>query len=74
MDEEQFAHLPDRLEVRERQYQVHRQGFRVTTIPLVTTLLDATLYPVEALAQLYYARWGIETNCAHLKTTMGLDI
>ena len=74
MDEEQFAHLPDRLEVRELQYQVQRKGFRVTKITLVTTLLDATLYPVEALAQLYYARWGIETNFAHLKTTMGLDV
>ena len=73
MDKEQFRHLPERLEVRELQYRVHRKGFRVTTITLVTTLLDATLYPVEALAQLYYARWGIETNFAHLKTTMGLD-
>jgi hypothetical protein len=58
MDKEQFGHLPERLEVRELQYRVHRKGFRVTTIPLVTTLLAATLYPVEALAQLYYARWG----------------
>jgi Transposase DDE domain len=73
MDKEQFAHLPDCLEVRELQYQVQRKGFRVTKITLVTTLLDAALYPVEALAQLYYARWGIETNFAHLKTTMGLD-
>jgi hypothetical protein len=61
MDKEQFRHLPERLEVRELQYQVQRKGFRVTTITLVTTLLDATLYPVDALAQLYYARWGIET-------------
>jgi hypothetical protein len=74
MDEEQFAHLPERLEVRELQYQVHKKGFRVKKITLVTTLLDATLYTVEALAQLYYARWGIETNFAHLKTTMGLDV
>jgi hypothetical protein len=74
MDKEQFRHLPERLEVRELQYRVHRKGFRVTTITLVTTLLDATLYSVEALAQLYYARWGIETNFAHLKTTMGLDV
>jgi hypothetical protein len=41
---------------------------------LVTTLLDATRYPVDALAQLYYTRWGIETNVAHVKTTMGLDV
>ena len=74
MEAEQFAHLPERLEVRELQYRVQRKGFRVTKITLVTTLLDATLYPVEALAQLYYARWGIETNFAHLKTTMGLDV
>jgi Transposase DDE domain len=74
MEEEQFAHLPDRLEVRELQYRVQRKGFRVKQIILVTTLLEATCYPVEALAQLYYARWGIETNFAHLKTTMGLDV
>jgi hypothetical protein len=74
MDEEQFGSLPDHLEVRERRYRVHRKGFRVQSVPLVTTLLDATRYPVEALAQLYYAQWGVETNFAHLKTTMGLDV
>jgi hypothetical protein len=74
MEAEQFAHLPDRLEVRELRYRVHRKGFRVKNITLVTTFLDAALYPVEALAQLYWARWGIETNFAHLKTTMGLDV
>ena len=66
--------LVARLEVRELQYRVHRKGFRVQTITLVTTLLDAACYPVEALAQLYWARWGIETHCAHWKTTMGLNV
>ena len=74
MDAEQFAHLPDRLEVRELRYRVHRKGFRVASMTLVTTLLEAALYTVEALAQLYWARWGIETNFAHVKTTMGLDV
>jgi hypothetical protein len=74
MEKAQFGHLPDHLEVRELRYQVHRKGFRVTSITLVTTLLDAVCYTVEALAQLYWARWGIETNFAHLKTTMGLDV
>jgi hypothetical protein len=74
MEAEQFASLPARLEVRELRYRVHRKGFRVKSITLVTTLLDAALYTVEALAQLYWARWGIETNFAHLKTTMGLDV
>jgi len=48
MDAEQFAHLPERLEGRERRYRVHRKGFRVKSIPLVTTLLEAALYTVEA--------------------------
>jgi hypothetical protein len=74
MDAEQFGHLPDRLEVRELRYRVRRKGFRVQSVTLVTTLLDAIRYPVDALAQLYYARWGVETNFAHLKTTMGLDV
>lgn len=74
MDAKQLAHLPDRLAVRELRYRVHRKGFRVKSITLVTTLLDATLYTSEALAQLYGARWGVETNFAHVKTTMGLDV
>jgi hypothetical protein len=74
MEQAQFALLPDHLEVRELRYQVHRKGFRVTSITLGTTLCDATRYPVEAFAQLSGARWGIATNFAHLKTTMGLDV
>ncbi len=74
MDEEQYAQLPESLEVRELRYPVQRPGFRVKTVILVTTLLDSDLYSVEALADLYCARWGIETNYGHLKTTMGLDV
>jgi hypothetical protein len=74
MDKEQFGHLPDRLAVRALRYRGHRKGFRVTEIPLVTTLRDAGLSPVAALAKLSWARGGIETNCAHVKTTMGLDV
>jgi hypothetical protein len=74
MDAKQFGQLPARLDVRELCYRVHRKGFRVQSVPLVTTLLDATLYTVEALAELYYARWGVETDFAHLKTTLGLDV
>ena len=74
MNTAQFAQLPDGLQVRELRYRVQRKGFRVKAITLVTTLVDTALYRVEALAQLYFARWGIETNYAHLKTTMGLAV
>jgi Transposase DDE domain len=74
MSEPQFASLPGFITVREVRYRVQRPGFRVTAVTLVTTLLDAETYTVDALASLYFARWGIETNLGHLKTTMGLDV
>ena len=70
---EQFAALPASLIVRELRFRIERPGFRVQEITLVTTLLDAQRYAKTALAQLYFERWRIETNFAHLKTTMGMD-
>ena len=60
--------------MRELRYRVEQKGFRVTTITLVTTLVDVDLYSLDDLADLFFARWGIETNFGHLKTTMGLDV
>jgi hypothetical protein len=50
MEAEQFAPLPDHLEVRELHYRVPSKGLWGTKIPLVPTLLDAGRYPVEAFA------------------------
>ena len=49
------------------------KGFRSQEITLVTTLLDAELYPKEALAELYNLRWSIEIDLRHLKTTMKME-
>ncbi len=74
MSVEQFAALPDSVVVRELRYAVHEKGFRPKQITLVTTLVDADAYSFEALADLYHQRWEIETNFAHLKTTMKMDV
>jgi hypothetical protein len=60
MAKDQFEALPESLIVREMTYQVGRRSFRTKTITLVTTLLDADLYPLEALAELYGIRWRLE--------------
>lgn len=73
-DQEQWRPRPDGVEVSALQDRGHRTGFRVTRIPVVTTLLDATLDSVDAFAQLSGARWGMATHVAHLQTTMGLDV
>jgi IS4 transposase len=74
MTAEEYAKLPGTLTVRELRYQVGAKGFRTRSVTLVTTLLDAEVYPPEALADLYLARWRVELNFRHLKTTMKMDV
>jgi hypothetical protein len=66
--------LPQTLRVREVHFQVTRPGFRTKTIILATTLLDATCYPREALAELYLRRWDMELWLRHIKTTLGMEM
>ncbi len=52
--------------------QYARPGFRPKWIYLFTTLLDASAYPAEELADLYGVRWQVELDLRYLKTQMGL--
>jgi DDE family transposase len=71
---EALAALPEALVLREVRYGIGRSGFRTRQITLVTTLLDAAVYRVDDLAELYRLRWQVETSLAHLKTTMQMEI
>jgi hypothetical protein len=71
---ETLAALPDSLVLREVRYQLETRGFRTRQITLVTTLLDAAVSPVAALAELYRQRWQVETFLAQLKITMRMDV
>jgi hypothetical protein len=74
MTAEEFAALPGELRVRELRYRIETPGFRTNEITLVTTLLEATVYPAEAVADLYYRRWQVELNFRHMKITMKMDV
>ena len=74
MTAEQYTTVPATIEVRELRYWTRRRGFRTRVVTLVTSLLEADLYPLEELAALYGRRWEVETNFAHLKTTMQMDV
>ena len=60
--------------LREVRYQIGTPGFRTRQVTLVTTLLDAEVYRVADLAELYRQRWQVETSLAQLKTTMQMDV
>lgn len=74
MSAAQFNSLPERITVRELRYQVNRKGFRVKQVTLATTLLDDQVFTLPEIAELFRRRWEIETNFAHIKTTMGMDV
>jgi len=74
MTAEQHAALPEYVVVRELRYRISRPGFRTRSVTLVTTLLDPEIYPAQALAELYAARWQVEVNLRHLKQTMGMKV
>lgn len=40
---------------------------------LATTLLDKEKYPAEIFKELYFMRWGIETNYDHLKSNIHVE-
>ena len=71
---ETLAALPDSLVLREVRYHLDTPGFRTRQVTLVTTLLDAAVYRVADLAELYRQRWQVETALAQLKTTMYMDV
>jgi len=74
MTAEGYAALPEEVTVRELRYRVEVPGYRVREITLVTSLLDAAVYPAEALAELYFRRWQVEVNIKHMKISMKMDV
>lgn len=70
MSDEQWAVMPESLQVRELRYTIPARGQRTRVVTIATTLLDPTLYPREAVAELYGLRWQVETHFAQLKTTL----
>lgn len=74
ISQEEYALLPEEVTVRELRYTVQTPGYRVGQVTLVTTLLDASVYPAEALADLYFRRWQVEVYLRDLKVVMKMDV
>ena len=74
LSKEEFAQLPSSLILREVHYYIIIPGFRTKQVTLITTLLDAQAYPVKELVKIYEARWDVELDLKHIKTTLGMDV
>ncbi len=74
MDEETYAQIPDEMTVRELRFKVEQPGFRVDNVVLVTTMLDATMYTKDELADLYLQRWNVELDLRSIKDVLQMDV
>jgi putative transposase len=73
MDEATYNSIPDRLELRELRYEVHRPGYRVKRITIATTLKDPAVHTAEHIAELYAKRWHQELDIRALKQTLNAE-
>ena len=69
----EYEALPNTMTLREIRLQVTQPGFRTRTILVVTTLLDATEYTADEIAQLYRRRWEAELHLRSLKIVLQMD-
>ena len=74
IDRQAYAALPDSLTIRECRVRVVQPGFRIQTLVMATTLLDAEAFTKDDLAQLYRCRWNAELDLRTLKTTMQMEM
>jgi hypothetical protein len=73
MDEQTFAEMPTRMQLRQITYATSIPGFRTKKVTVVTTLVDCEAYPRQAFVDLYRMRWHAELFIRDIKTTMGME-
>jgi hypothetical protein len=71
---EEYAALPATLTLRMIRLRVTTPGFRTRSVVLVTTLVDAEVYPAEAIRALYGRRWEVELHFQQIKTSLAMDV
>lgn len=74
MPQATFDALATTLRLRVVRFRCKVPGWRPDEITIVTTLLAPKRYSRAALAKLFHRRWDVETDLAHLKTTMGMEL
>lgn len=71
---EEWDALPAEITVRILRTSIQRPGFRTSELTVMTTLLDAALYPREEILSAYLRRWRMELCLDDLKTTLGMEM
>lgn len=74
LDRRSYRLLPESLTIRECRVRIRQPGFRIQTLLIATTLLNADEFSQEDLASLDRQRWNAELDLRSLKQTLQMDI
>jgi putative transposase len=74
MDQETYERMPASIQIREIEVQVQQPGFRVESLVVATTLVDADTCSRDDVAELYHQRWLAELDIRSIKVTLGMDV
>ena len=74
IEQKVYDTLPAFLLVRECRVRIEQPGFRVRSLVIATTLLDAEEYTKDDLTRLYRARWNIELDWRSIKDVLQMDV
>ena len=74
MDQATYESMPQTITLRQLEVKVHQDGFRVKSLIVVTTLIDAKEYTHEEIAELYHQRWLVELDIRTIKATLDMDV
>jgi hypothetical protein len=74
IDRKTYDALPEFLMVRECHVRVEQPGFRVKSLIIATTLLEADTFTKDDLATIYHVRWHAELNLRSLKETLQMRV
>jgi hypothetical protein len=74
LNRQTYEALPEFLMIRECRVRVEQPGFRVQTLIIATTLLDAGEFTKDDRAKRYRARWQAELDLRSLKETMQMRV
>ena len=74
MTKQEYATIPESLEVRLVDVQVNEPGFRTDQFTVATTILDHRVFTSEWIASAYRSRWLVELDIRMIKCSLGMEI
>lgn len=74
MSRAEYEAMPAELTIRELRVRVRDKTKRVRQLVIVSTLLDARIYPAKELGELFRQRWYAELDLRSLKTHMKMEM